>query len=57
VLRQVVTPSLLHVEIVVTRRLHYLDCHLATVALASAKCTVQLASGGIVGAVSAAARR
>src|SRR5215469_18895685 len=42
---QVVTPSLLHVEIVFARR-HYRERHLGRVPLASAKCTVRVASGG-----------
>jgi len=46
---QVVTPSLLHAEIVFARRLYYREYRLGRVALASAKCTVRLASGGMAG--------
>src|SRR5215470_4390571 len=48
--------SLLHVEIVFGRRLHYRELSRGRGALASAKCPVRLASGGTAGAVSAHGR-
>jgi hypothetical protein len=49
VFTQIVTSSLLHAEIVFTRRLHYRECHPGRAALASPNRTVQLASGIVSG--------